>query len=149
MQSFEYANPLTKEDAVKLLAEKPGEAAVLAGGTDLLSLMKDYVATPSRVVNTAVEKARRRGLKVGALRLINLWPFPDALFRKKTKYLAVELNWDGQLVREIQRAAPKDSAVHFMGICGELPSQSDLMDTFEKILKDQPLTRKGWKLEAW
>ncbi len=32
--------------------------------------------TPSRVVNTAVEKARAGGLKVGALRLINLWPFP-------------------------------------------------------------------------
>ena len=105
--------------------------------------------TPSRVINTAVEKARNLGLRVGALRLINLWPFPDELFQDKTKYLSVELNWDGQLVREIQRAAPKDSKVHFMGICGELPSQSDLIETFETILKDQPLTRKGWKLEAW
>ena len=61
--------------------------------------------SPSRVVNTAVEKARAQGLKVGALRLINLWPFPDEHFKRKTKYLSVELNWDGQLVREIQRAA--------------------------------------------
>jgi len=30
--------------------------------------------TPSRVVNTAVAKARSQGMKVGALRLINLWP---------------------------------------------------------------------------
>ena len=105
--------------------------------------------TPSRVVNTAVEKARAGGLKVGALRLINLWPFPDELFTRKTKYLSLELNWDGQLVREIQRATPKDAAVHFLGICGELPSQSDLMETFEKILTGRPLSRAGWKLEAW
>jgi len=105
--------------------------------------------TPSRVVNTAVEKARSQGLKVGSLRLITLWPFPDEHFTKSTKYLSVELNWDGQLVREIQRATPKDSDVHFLGTCGDLPTISDLIETFEKVLNDQPLERKGWVLEAW
>jgi 2-oxoglutarate ferredoxin oxidoreductase subunit alpha len=105
--------------------------------------------TPSRVVNTAVAKARQEGLKVGALRLINLWPFPDEHFQKRTKYLVVELNWDGQLVREVQRAVPKDSEVHFTGCCGELPTVNDLIEIFEKILKGQPLTRKGWQLEEW
>jgi len=105
--------------------------------------------TPSRVVNTAVKKARQSGLKVGALRLINLWPFPDEHFRKKAKYLSVELNWDGQLVREVQRAAPKDSEVHFLGSCGDLPTVPDLIEVFEKLLKGQPLVRRGWELEAW
>ena len=105
--------------------------------------------TPSRVVDTAVEKARSDGLKVGALRLINLWPFPDEHFSQSTKYLSVELNWDGQLVREIQRAVPKDSDVHFLGSCGDLPTLSDLIETFEKVIKNIPLERKGWKLEAW
>jgi 2-oxoglutarate/2-oxoacid ferredoxin oxidoreductase subunit alpha len=101
------------------------------------------------VVNTAVAKARSQGMKVGALRLINLWPFPDELFKAKAKYLVVELNWDGQLVREVQRAAPKDSKVHFLGICGDLPTQPDLLGTFDKILKNEPLARRGWELEAW
>ena len=105
--------------------------------------------TPSRVVNTAVEKARSQGMKVGALRLINLWPFPDELFDRKTTYLSVELNWDGELVREVQRAAPKDAAVHFLGTCGDLPTIPDLLENFEKLLKNQPLERKGWILEAW
>jgi 2-oxoglutarate ferredoxin oxidoreductase subunit alpha len=105
--------------------------------------------TPSRVVNTAVERARNQGLKVGALRLINLWPFPDEHFSRRAKYLAVELNWDGQLVREVQRAAPKDAKVHFLGTCGDLPTIPDLLETFEKILRNQPLARKGWVLEAW
>lgn len=51
MRAFEYASPETKEDAVKLLSGRKGETAVLAGGTDLLSLMKDEIATPVRVVN--------------------------------------------------------------------------------------------------
>jgi 2-oxoglutarate ferredoxin oxidoreductase subunit alpha len=105
--------------------------------------------TPSRVVNTAVAKARSQGLKVGALRLINLWPFPDEHFGRAAKYLSVELNWDGQLVREIQRAAPKGSQVNFLGSCGDLPTISDLVEIFGKILNGQPLTRKGWELEAW
>jgi 2-oxoglutarate ferredoxin oxidoreductase subunit alpha len=105
--------------------------------------------TPARVVNTAVAGARSQGMKVGALRLINLWPFPDELFRANAKYLVVELNWDGQLVREVQRAVPKDSKVHFLGICGDLPTQADLLGTFDKILKNEPLARRGWELEAW
>ncbi|MFH1977413.1 MAG: 2-oxoglutarate ferredoxin oxidoreductase subunit alpha [Pseudomonadota bacterium] len=105
--------------------------------------------SPSRVVNTAVEKARARGLKVGTLRLINIWPFPDELFTQKTKYLTVELNWDGELVREVQRAVPSGSEVHFVGTCGDLPTTPDLIESFEKILKNEPLSRKGWVLEAW
>jgi xanthine dehydrogenase YagS FAD-binding subunit len=51
MQAFEYANPTTVKDAIALLSAQPGEADVLAGGTDLISLMKEYLHTPKRVVN--------------------------------------------------------------------------------------------------
>src|SRR5262245_6741766 len=51
MQKFEYASPTTKEQAVALLGASWGETEVLAGGTDLLSLMKDFIVTPKRVVN--------------------------------------------------------------------------------------------------
>jgi xanthine dehydrogenase YagS FAD-binding subunit len=51
VQKFEYASPTTKEQAVALLGNQWGEAEVIAGGTDLLSLMKDQVVTPKRVVN--------------------------------------------------------------------------------------------------
>ena len=51
MQKFEYASPTTIQQAVALLGNQWGEAEVLAGGTDLLALMKDYVASPKRLVN--------------------------------------------------------------------------------------------------
>src|SRR2546422_5047840 len=51
MQAFEYANPTTLQEALGLLSNKWGEADVLAGGTDLISMLKEYLATPKRVVN--------------------------------------------------------------------------------------------------
>jgi len=51
MKKFEYAQPRTEADAVALLADAKKTTAVLAGGTDLVGLMKRMVATPDRVVN--------------------------------------------------------------------------------------------------
>ncbi|HSB74335.1 MAG TPA: FAD binding domain-containing protein [Terriglobales bacterium] len=70
MRAFEYTSPTTRQQAVELLS---GEAALLAGGTDLLSLMKDDVVAPKRVVN--IKQIRElhgvrygaRGMQIGAL----------------------------------------------------------------------------------
>jgi xanthine dehydrogenase YagS FAD-binding subunit len=51
MRAFEYASATTKEQAVGLLGNNWDEAMVLAGGTDLISLMKDDVVHPKRLVN--------------------------------------------------------------------------------------------------
>jgi len=73
MQAFEYANPTTLQEAVGLLGSQWGEADVLAGGTDLLSLMKDYLHTPKRVVNIKNIKELQgiqrtgAGLRIGAV----------------------------------------------------------------------------------
>ncbi|MBZ5544480.1 MAG: FAD binding domain-containing protein [Acidobacteriia bacterium] len=74
MQAFEYASPTSKEAAVKLLASEWGETEVLAGGTDLLSLMKDQGSAPKRVVSLAAVKELKAieynpstGLRLGAL----------------------------------------------------------------------------------
>ncbi|MCA9172929.1 MAG: FAD binding domain-containing protein [Planctomycetales bacterium] len=50
MKAFEYAAPQTEADAVRLLADSP-RAEVLAGGTDLVGLMKSLIVQPDRVVN--------------------------------------------------------------------------------------------------
>jgi 2-oxoglutarate ferredoxin oxidoreductase subunit alpha len=105
--------------------------------------------TPSRVVKTAVKKARAQGQKVGMIRPISLWPFPDELFKRKATYLSVELNYDGQMVREIERAAPPNSTVHFYGKCGELPTVAELQRVFDRLLNGEPLARDGWEMEAW
>ncbi len=73
MQAFEYTRPTTKEQAAQALASSWGETEVLAGGTDLLSLMKDYISTPKRVVDIKGIKElqgiapKGGGLRIGAL----------------------------------------------------------------------------------
>ena len=74
MQAFEYVSPTNKEQVATLLGQN---AAILAGGTDLLALMKDYVVTPQRLVNIKqIEQLRGisyqagNGLRVGALMTI-------------------------------------------------------------------------------
>jgi xanthine dehydrogenase YagS FAD-binding subunit len=51
MQAFSYARPATREEALGQLGASFEESAILAGGTDLLSLMKNYVVTPKRLVD--------------------------------------------------------------------------------------------------
>lgn len=51
MKAFAYAGPSTKEQVVELLSRNNGRAAVLAGGTDLLSLIKDGAASPELLVS--------------------------------------------------------------------------------------------------
>ena len=51
MRPFDYASPTKKDQVSDLLASTWGETEVLAGGTDLLSLMKDEITTPRRLVN--------------------------------------------------------------------------------------------------
>ena len=105
--------------------------------------------SPSRTVKTAVKRARENGRKIGMIRPVSLWPFPDELFVRQAIYLSVELLYDGQMVREIQRAAPKGSEVHFFGKCGELPTVAELNEIFEKLINHEPLSRVGWEREAW
>src|SRR5712692_8680862 len=72
MQPFEYANPTTVQEAVGQLGSQWGEADVLAGGTDLISLMKEYLVTPKRLVNIKNIKElggiqdSKSGLRIGA-----------------------------------------------------------------------------------
>jgi len=74
MRAFEYASPTTKEQAVALLGSQWGETEILAGGMDLLSLAKDFITEPKRLVNIkeikeleGLKYASSTGLRIGAL----------------------------------------------------------------------------------
>jgi xanthine dehydrogenase YagS FAD-binding subunit len=72
MDPFSYANPTTLNEAGKLLGSNWSDAQVLAGGTDLIALMKDFVASPKTVVNIKSIKELggiskgAHGLRIGA-----------------------------------------------------------------------------------
>lgn len=51
MKAFEYAAPRSEREALELLSPERGKTEVLAGGTDLVGLMKKMIVTPDRVVS--------------------------------------------------------------------------------------------------
>ena len=73
MRPFEYVSPANAKQAISLLGATWGNTEVLAGGTDLLALMKDDVITPKRLVNIKDVADLRgvtssaQGLRIGAL----------------------------------------------------------------------------------
>jgi 2-oxoglutarate/2-oxoacid ferredoxin oxidoreductase subunit alpha len=105
-----------------------------AVGLDDAEVIAVAYGAPARTVKTGVLEARRRGVKAGFLRLISLWPFADDLFSRDTRYLVCELNYDGQLVREVMRAAPDKSKVHFMGKSAELHTVAELVQALDGVV---------------
>ena len=78
MKAFEWTNPATVDEAVKLLNTAPAAdiddaPRPIAGGQDLLTTMKDYTSRPTRLVNLKNIKGMNRlsldsrGLTIGAL----------------------------------------------------------------------------------
>jgi 2-oxoglutarate ferredoxin oxidoreductase subunit alpha len=75
----------------------------------------------ARVAFKAVSDARSRGVRVGMLRLITVWPFPQeriAQLAAETKALVMpEINC-GQMYRELERAAAGRCATKLVPHCG-------------------------------
>lgn len=92
MRPFEYVSPNSRSQAISLLGATWGNTEVLAGGTDLLALMKDDVVAPKRLVNIKDVADLRgisssaQGLRIGAL--TNLGELADDENVKKN-YLAL------------------------------------------------------------
>ena len=72
MKSFEYAAPKSLKEAVTLLSDTWGRTEILAGGTDLVTSLKQRITEPARVVSLKNLKelrgieAKRGGLEIGA-----------------------------------------------------------------------------------
>jgi pyruvate/2-oxoacid:ferredoxin oxidoreductase alpha subunit len=93
----------------------------------------------SRIVYSTVDEARAKGLKVGLLRPITLWPFPTAAIARLTEtasmFLAVELS-TGQMVEDVRLAVNGKAPVHFYGRCGGMvPGGNELVDEYAKIME--------------
>lgn len=72
MKAFTYERPATVQEAARIVAEQPN-AKFIAGGTNLLDLMKLQIETPATLVDVnrlplaQVEETQEGGLRVGAL----------------------------------------------------------------------------------
>ncbi len=88
----------------------------------------------SRVAIKAVQQARKAGIKVGTLRLITVWPFPEdrvkELARKIKAFVVPEINM-GQIRREVERCAFGQAPAIGVSHCGGWVHNPD--DIFKAI----------------
>lgn len=99
----------------------------------------------SRIVRTAVEKARREGMKVGLFRPISLWPFPAkqllAIAARTQSFLVVEMS-AGQMIEDVKLAICCSKPVHFYGRYGGIiPTPQEI---YQEIVKNLAV-RGGWQ----
>jgi len=93
----------------------------------------------SRVAYRAVQLARKAGIKVGTLRLITVWPFPEkrikALAQKVKAFVVPEINY-GQMVLEVERAAAgKAPAIHVPHCGGGVHNPEDVFSVIKEAAK--------------
>lgn len=78
MNAFTYTSPPLLRSALHLLSKGSGKAALLAGGTDLLALLKDDIVAPAQLINIkgirslhTLKIDKRTGLRSGCLSTLN------------------------------------------------------------------------------
>ncbi|UCF33528.1 MAG: 2-oxoacid:acceptor oxidoreductase subunit alpha [Phycisphaerales bacterium] len=93
----------------------------------------------SRVARMGIDLARKKGVKVGVMRLIVVWPFPEKRIRelagKIKAFVVPEINF-GQIVLEVERcAAGKASAISVPHAGGGVHNPNDICEAILRAAK--------------
>ena len=91
----------------------------------------------ARIAKAAMFAARANGLKVGLIRPVTLWPFPDKVIQdscaRAKKFLVVEMS-AGQMVEDVRLAVNGKVEVDFYGrMGGGVPSEDEILKQIEKL----------------
>lgn len=84
----------------------------------------------SRIVKSAVIRARQEGINAGLIRPITLWPFPDEPFKdlKNTKKILVVETNTGQMIEDVKLRVANRLPVYFYG------RQGGMVPSVEQVL---------------
>jgi 2-oxoglutarate ferredoxin oxidoreductase subunit alpha len=93
---------------------------------------------PARSALRAVKDARKEGIRAGLLRFITVWPFAEELVRelaRKSRALIVpEIN-NGQIVREVERAAAGKTRIIPIPKFGEMHTPLEILKVIKEVNK--------------
>ncbi|HHK66846.1 MAG TPA: 2-oxoacid:acceptor oxidoreductase subunit alpha [Candidatus Acetothermia bacterium] len=88
----------------------------------------------------ALREVQEKGMKVGMLRLVTVWPFPDAIIAELAErvagFVVPEINL-GQIVREVERAAGGKAIVRSVPHAGgDIHDPAAITVAIEEVLKN-------------
>jgi len=93
---------------------------------------------PSRSAKRAVRDARKEGIKVGMLRLVTIWPFPEEriaeLGRRIPNILVPEVNY-GQIVYEVERCAKGSEVKLLPKLGGEMHTPDLILEAIREVTR--------------
>ncbi len=108
--------------------------------TDDAEVIIAAYGTVARIAKTAIKVLRERGIKVGMVRPITVFPFPHETFEKIAervgKFLVVEMSL-GQMVEDVQLGVCGKAKIRFYGRTGGMvPSYDEIIVETEKLVKE-------------
>jgi 2-oxoglutarate ferredoxin oxidoreductase subunit alpha len=136
-----YIDPATLEDLVKKRFERyaqvqADEQMVEEYLVDDADIVLVAYGASARVSRSAVDMARKNGIKAGLIRPITLWPFPVDSIAKAAehvpKFLTVEMSM-GQMVDDVRLAVKCARPVEFYGRTGGMIPTP--MEVYNKIVE--------------
>lgn len=136
---------LTPDELEKLINEryeryeivKKNEVRVETEETENADIVLVAYGSTARIAKSAAVEARKKGLKVGVIRPITLWPFPEKVINEAADtakaFLTVEMS-KGQMVEDVKLAVNGKKPVHFFGRTGGIiPTPAEILAQIEKI----------------
>lgn len=108
-------------------------------GTEDATLILVAYGTSARVARSAMELARKAGMKVGLFRPISLFPFPEAqlsaLATPERQFLVVEMS-AGQMLEDVRLAVEGQSPIHFTNrMGGMVPTPEEVFAKIKGIVE--------------
>lgn len=132
----DYENHLRQKYAAMAADEQRWESVQ----TEDAELILVAYGISSRFCKEAIKLARAAGLKLGLIRPITLWPFPqkafDALGPQVKGFLSVEMSTLGQMVDDIKVATRSAYPVDNYGSMMALPESADIIAKAKAMLKE-------------
>lgn len=100
----------------------------------------------SRVCKKAVKDARAKGIKIGLIRPITLWPYPRNAFEKLPSSLkglmTVEMNITAQMMEDVLLATKCRYPVYDHCTAIDIPVAEDIVEKCKAILEGKAATRE-------
>ena len=97
------------------------------------SLVLVAYGTMARIARGVLKRLRKKGKKVGLIRPISLWPFPNKIFQRLTTneqratFLVIEMSY-GQMLEDVRLAVGGRAPVEFFGRAGGgIPSEAEII----------------------
>jgi len=120
--------------------------------TDDAELVIAAYGITARIAKGTVALARAKGMKVGLIRPITLWPFPDEAFKALAEsaagFLVVEMS-NGQFIEDVKLATECKKPVEFLGTGGGwYPTAENIFEKVAAVYLDKANRTDTQRLEV-